>query len=153
MKRIMIGLVAVFLLSKTANAQEATTTKEAATMVIEDVSDSDRMAEEVIKRKTAEEKAAKRAEDAARKAEKEKKHAEKELKRREKHQDAIKKRENAIQKKEREIVKLENKITKKKIKGKLTPIDEMEMNQDIDKLKLNIMRDKDKLAKLKRSQK
>lgn len=109
-------------------------------------------AKKVEKETKKAEKEAKKKEKQLKKAEKAKKQAEKEIKKRAKQDKIIANKRKSIAKKERDITNMENKLAKKKIKGKLTPIDEMEMNQKMDKIRLNILREKEKLSKLERKQ-
>ena len=62
----------------------------------------------------------------------------------------ISKKRKSIDKSEHKITKLQSKLLKQKSKGKLTSVDELEMNQKIDKIRLDIIKEKQKLAKLER---
>ena len=98
------------------------------------------------------EKEIEKAEKERKKAEKAQKKAEKEAKKRKRLAKAIGKKRKSIDKTERKIQKLQAKLSKGKSKGKLSPVDEMEMNQKIDKLKIEVVKEKNKLAKLERKQ-
>jgi lipopolysaccharide export LptBFGC system permease protein LptF len=79
--------------------------------------------------------------------------AEKELKKEEREQKKERKLENALVAKQRTISKngkkvlsLQQKLAKGKEKGKLSPVDMDKLNSKIDKLQLEIAKDKEKLA-------
>ena len=84
------------------------------------------------------------------KARKAKKKAEKEAKKQQRLVNNISKKRKSIDKSEHKITKLQSKLLKQKSKGKLTSVDELEMNQKIDKIRLDIIKEKQKLAKLER---
>ncbi len=86
------------------------------------------------------------------KARKAKKRAEKEAKKQQRLVKNINKKRKSIDKNERKIKKLQSKLLKQKTKGKLTRVDELEMNQKIDKVRIDILKEKEKLAKLERKQ-
>jgi hypothetical protein len=93
-----------------------------------------------------------KAEKARKKAEKAQKKAEKAVKKQEKLTKSIASKKKSIVKGEKKIRKLQSKLAKGKSKGKISPTDEMAINQKISKLKLGIEKDKVKLAKLQEKQ-
>ncbi len=147
MKRIGIALLFTFFVGTVSKAQETDPLlKTEPTSVQSEISKAEKKEQKKVEKET------KKKEKEAKKTEKAKKQAEKEIKRREQYEKIITKRKKNIAKWEREIAGIENKISKKKVKGKLLPIDEMEMNQKIHKLRLNILREKDKVSKLEKRQ-
>lgn len=89
------------------------------------------------------EKQRKRAERATKKAAKEAKKQQQLLK-------AIAKKEKSIQKTERKIGKLETKLSKGQAKETLSPLDIADLKKKIDRLQIDMIADKERLATLRR---
>ncbi len=126
---------------------------------VEQTTDSVLIAQQKLEKQKEELKATKqaqkkvdKAEKAQKKAEKAKKKAEKEIKKKEKLAKAIASKKKGIAKNESKIKKLQNKLAKAKQKGKMSSVDEMEINHKINKLELAIVKDKEKLDKLVKKQ-
>ncbi|NNK75858.1 MAG: hypothetical protein HKP42_07325 [Maribacter sp.] len=103
--------------------------------------------EDVRERKMVIKKVEKEEKKAA-KAEKELKKEEKEQRKERKLENGIVTKQRTISKNEKKVISLKQKLVKGKEKGKLSPVDIDKMNSKIDKLQLEIARDKEKLAKL-----
>ncbi len=151
MKKLLITLTILFVFCKATYAQETVPVEGAATAGQATVAETNEVIAKVNEQKKAD-KELKKAEKAQKKAEKSKKRADREIKKREQKSKAINKKIKSIERDEQKIAKIEAKFSKNKLKGKLSPIDELEMRQDIDKMKLNVLRDKEQLAKMQRKQ-
>ncbi|NNK19237.1 MAG: hypothetical protein HKP49_08810 [Maribacter sp.] len=103
--------------------------------------------EDVRERKMVIKKVEKEEKKAA-KAEKELKKEEKEQRKERKLENGIVTKQRTISKNEKKVISLKQKLVKGKEKGKLSPVDIDKMNSKIDKIQLEITRDKEKLAKL-----
>lgn len=151
MKKPLLALVVLLIFVHFGNAQETTQTEQ--------VSDSVLVSQQQVEKQKQELKEAKlvqkeidKAEKAQKKAEKAQKKAEKAVKKQEKALKAIANKKKAIDKNERKIRKLQSKLAKGRSKGKASPVDEMKINQKINKLDLTIAKDKEKLTKLQQKQ-
>ncbi len=148
MKKIFLTLAVFLAFIHLGNAQEIEQASDSLLVVQQNV---EKQKQELEEAKQAQE-AIDKAEKAQKKAEKAQKKAEKALKKQEKLSKAIASRKKAIGKSERKIQKSQSKLAKGKSKGKVSPVKEMEINQKINKLKLTIARDKEKLIKLQQKQ-
>ncbi len=148
MKRSITVLALFLVFSFVASAQETEQVKDSVT-VVEEIYDQDALA---LKEEKKKQKAIAKNEKELKKAQKDQKKAEKEAKKAAKLAKAINLRRRAIDKSEIKITKLQSKVAKGKSRGKLSPVKEMEMNNKINKLRVNIAKDKEKLAKLERKQ-
>tara|TARA_R110000868_G_scaffold168916_1_gene403752 strand:+ start:15 stop:422 length:408 start_codon:yes stop_codon:yes gene_type:complete len=83
------------------------------------------------------------------KAKKEKKQA-KDLKNQEKIKKQVNSKSKAISKQEKQIEKLQNQLEKGKLKGTLSPVDIQKMDDKIIKIQMKVMKDQEKLKRLKR---
>lgn len=148
MKKILFTLMGLLLITVSSYAQDTVVAKDSVTVATQVTEQNN--AELEAQKKV--EKELEKAEKERKKAEKAQKKAEKEAKKMERLAKAIGKKRKSIDKTERKIEKLQRKLSKGKSKGKLSPVDEMEMNQKIDKLKIEVVKEKNKLAKLERKQ-
>ncbi len=139
--RFILSLITLFTISLCSMQAQSTPEKHATNEVkLEPKEDAQ------LKRKIE------KAKKATAKAEKAQKVAEKKLRKKEKLAQAITARQKSIRQAESKVERLEDKLVKNKRKGKLSEVDEDKMNQKIDKLKTKMIRDKEKLAKLRRKQ-
>ncbi len=98
------------------------------------------------------EKKIEKAEKRAKKAEKEAKKIEKEEKKRKKLEASIRSKQKSIDRDEKKMIRLEEKLLRDDAKGKLSPVDKAKLNSRIQKLKTGMVKDKEKLKKLRRKQ-
>lgn len=98
------------------------------------------------------EKAAKKAEKKAKKAEKAQKKSEKAAKKANKLAGAIVSKKKDISKEEQKIIKTQEKLNLGKVKGKFSPDEVQKLNSKIDKMKLSVLKNKERLRKLERKQ-
>jgi len=148
MKNFLITLSLVFAVAQFGNAQETEQPVDSVLIAQEQM----KKLEQEIEADKAAQKEIEKAEKAQKKAEKAQKKAEKAVKKQEKLTKAIASKKKGIKKSEAKIRKLQNKMAKNKSKGKVSPVDEMEINQKINKLELSIAKDKEKLGKLQQKQ-
>ncbi len=146
MKKIILTVASILLLNLVTYAQKApqpqdSTSIAQAALIEAQLKEDKRIQKEIAK-----------AEKERKKAEKAQKKAEKEAKKMERLAKDINKKRKSIDKGDSKIVKLQNQLTKGKSRGKLSPVDEMKLNQKIEKLKIDIAKEREKLAKLERKQ-
>ncbi|TFG73633.1 MAG: hypothetical protein E4H26_09550 [Flavobacteriales bacterium] len=139
MKKIILTVTSIILLNVVSYSQEGVQSQGSksiaqAALVEKQLKEDKRIQKEIAK------------------AEKDRKRAEKEAKKSERLAKDIDNKRRSIDKGESKIAKLQNKLTKGKSKGKLSPVDEMTLNQKIEKLKIDIAKEREKLAKLERKQ-
>ncbi|MGB5275136.1 MAG: hypothetical protein WBN39_13865 [Flavobacteriaceae bacterium] len=146
MKKIVLTVASILLINLVSHAQEAAQPKDSvsiaqAALIEAQLKEDKRIQKEIAK-----------AEKDRKKAEKAQKKAEKEAKKMERLANDINKKRKSIDKGDSKIVKLQNQLTKGKSRGKLSPVDEMKLNQKIEKLKMDVAKEREKLAKLERKQ-
>lgn len=141
----MLALVALGLLSQAAISQET----ETLTTPVETTSELELLkAKQELKEAKEAQKRIKAAEKEAKKLEKAKKKAEKQLRQKEKLLSQIDSKKRSIAKSEKKVMNLEAKVIKGDLKGKLSPVAKAKMNQKINNLKIDIAKEREKLAKL-----
>ena len=141
MKRIIFIVILFVYTGTDAYAQEGTQVQDSVTSdEVEEVKDA---------------KAIRKIEKAEKNAEKDalaKKRMVEKIEKTDKLGKSISSKKKSIAKNEKKIVKLEQKIIKGKSKDELSPLDVLDINQEIDKLKNEIVRAKEKLEKLVKKQ-
>lgn len=148
MKRSLFTLVFLLAFIHLGNAQD---TEQVSDSVLVAQQEVEKQKQELMQAEQAQKEIAK-AEKARKKAEKAQKKAEKAVKKQEKLLKGIANKKKAIDKNERKIRKFHSKLAKGRSKGKASPVDEMKINQKINKLELTITKDKEKLTKLQQKQ-
>ncbi len=147
MKRYIPTLLAMLALHLASHAQDSGQA---------DVVDLAKQERKALQKEYKETKKARKAIDRSererKKEAKAEKKAGKEARKSEKLDGAINTKRKSIRKADSKIEKLQRKLHKEKSEGRLSAVDEAQLDQKIDRLKINRARDKEKLAKLERKQ-